>query len=242
MEGAEGPVTCVVHQQVHAGDPFRPPIPDPPVRSGPAASTSARTPNRPDGFSGEPFHSRSPRRATSTRSVPSSARERAKLSPIPLEGLLSPLRYATWPCTLGDGLGLSGAAGSFEDPIRSWESGISHARRARHLAQGGALCLWAEHDGPRSAAEPGGHPFATRDFTGTSYEPLLRGAARVVLELLLPGTGERPLPSGELGPNRSTACRCSRRGRSPRWCWSRSRRWSCCGRPRSGPTWCRART
>ncbi|MEO3782776.1 SNF2-related protein [Actinocorallia sp. B10E7] len=64
---------------------------------------------------------------------------------------------------------------------------------------GGALCLWAEHDGPRSAG-PGVHPFATRDFAGTSYEPLLRGAARITLELLLPGTGERPLPSGELGP------------------------------------------
>ncbi|GAA0966161.1 DEAD/DEAH box helicase [Actinocorallia libanotica] len=65
---------------------------------------------------------------------------------------------------------------------------------------GGALCLWAEHDGPRPVGGDGVHPFATRDFAGTSYEPLLRGAARVALELLLPGTGERPLPSGELGP------------------------------------------
>ncbi|WP_106397930.1 DEAD/DEAH box helicase [Actinocorallia populi] len=65
---------------------------------------------------------------------------------------------------------------------------------------GGALCLWAEHDGPRADGGAGVHPFATRDFTGTSYEPLLRGAARITLELLLPGTGGRPLPSGELGP------------------------------------------
>ncbi|MEV5831687.1 DEAD/DEAH box helicase [Spirillospora sp. NPDC052242] len=64
---------------------------------------------------------------------------------------------------------------------------------------GGALCLWAERTGPH---EPSGdvHPFATRDFTGTSYEPLVRGAARVELALALPTAGDHPLPSAELGP------------------------------------------
>jgi SNF2 family DNA or RNA helicase len=72
---------------------------------------------------------------------------------------------------------------------------VSHA-----VWHGGALCLWAEHDGPRGGGESGVHPFATREFAGTSYEPLLRGAARITLELLLPGADGRPLPSGELGP------------------------------------------
>ncbi|WP_018655383.1 DEAD/DEAH box helicase [Actinomadura flavalba] len=64
--------------------------------------------------------------------------------------------------------------------------------------QGGALCLWAERTGPD---EPGdAHPFATRDFTGTSYEPMVAGALRVTLDLLLPTLDGRPLPSAELGP------------------------------------------
>ncbi|TDD76861.1 DEAD/DEAH box helicase [Actinomadura rubrisoli] len=64
---------------------------------------------------------------------------------------------------------------------------------------GGALCLWAERTGPY---EPGAdvHPFATRDFTGTSYEPLVRGAFRVELDMSLPTHGDHPLPSAELGP------------------------------------------
>ncbi|QFG25250.1 DEAD/DEAH box helicase [Actinomadura sp. WMMB 499] len=64
---------------------------------------------------------------------------------------------------------------------------------------GGALCLWAERTGPH---EPSGdvHPFAARDFTGTSYEPLVRGAVRVELALALPTAGDHPLPSAELGP------------------------------------------
>ncbi|TDE20861.1 DEAD/DEAH box helicase [Actinomadura sp. 6K520] len=70
--------------------------------------------------------------------------------------------------------------------------------------QGGALCLWAERTGPY---EPGSgvHPFATCDFTGTSYEPLVRGALRVELSLSLPTVsspdlGDHPLPSAELRP------------------------------------------
>ncbi|NDU76828.1 ATP-dependent helicase [Actinomadura sp. DSM 109109] len=64
---------------------------------------------------------------------------------------------------------------------------------------GGALCLWAERTGPY---EPSGdiHPFATCDFTGTSYEPLLRSAFRVELDMALPTAGDHPLPSAELGP------------------------------------------
>ncbi|WP_141577706.1 DEAD/DEAH box helicase [Actinomadura sp. WMMA1423] len=64
---------------------------------------------------------------------------------------------------------------------------------------GGALCLWAERTGPYepSAAV---HPFATCDFTGTSYEPFLRTAFRVELEMALPTAGDHPLPSAELGP------------------------------------------
>ena len=63
----------------------------------------------------------------------------------------------------------------------------------------GALCLWAEHAGPAEQAEPGVHPYATNDFTGTSYEPLVHGAGRVELTMLLPGTADRPSPSPELG-------------------------------------------
>ncbi|GAA0575833.1 DEAD/DEAH box helicase [Actinomadura livida] len=70
--------------------------------------------------------------------------------------------------------------------------------------QGGALCLWAERTGPYEPG-PGVHPFATCDFTGTSYEPLVRGAFRVELSLTLPTVsppdgGGHPLPSAELRP------------------------------------------
>ncbi|MGP4027824.1 DEAD/DEAH box helicase [Actinomadura sp. 3N407] len=64
---------------------------------------------------------------------------------------------------------------------------------------GGALCLWAERTGPHEPS-PDVHPFATRDFTGTSYEPLLRTAFPVELTLSLPTLGDHPLPSAELGP------------------------------------------
>ncbi|GAA3197745.1 DEAD/DEAH box helicase [Actinocorallia longicatena] len=64
---------------------------------------------------------------------------------------------------------------------------------------GGALCLWAEHDGPRTG-RGSVHPFATADFSGTSYAGLVRGAPRVVLDLILPSTADHPLPSAELGP------------------------------------------
>jgi SNF2 family DNA or RNA helicase len=64
---------------------------------------------------------------------------------------------------------------------------------------GGALCLWAERTGPPEQTEPGVHPYATNDFTGTSYQPLLDGAGRVELTMLLPGTADRPSPSPELG-------------------------------------------
>src|SRR4051794_30536511 len=67
---------------------------------------------------------------------------------------------------------------------------------------GGALCLWAEHDGAH-LPDGDGHPFATNDFAGTSYEPFLRGAPRVRLTMLLPSTPDHPLPSGELGPEPS---------------------------------------
>ncbi|MFA1539611.1 DEAD/DEAH box helicase [Actinomadura monticuli] len=64
---------------------------------------------------------------------------------------------------------------------------------------GGALCLWAERTG---AYEPSAdvHPFATCDFGGTSYEPLVRTAFRVELAMSLPTIGDHPLPSAELGP------------------------------------------
>ncbi|MFA1549586.1 DEAD/DEAH box helicase [Actinomadura chokoriensis] len=64
---------------------------------------------------------------------------------------------------------------------------------------GGALCLWAERTGPY---EPSAdvHPFATCDFGGTSYEPLVRTAFRVELTMSLPTIGDHPLPSAELGP------------------------------------------
>ncbi|TDC62572.1 DEAD/DEAH box helicase [Actinomadura sp. GC306] len=70
--------------------------------------------------------------------------------------------------------------------------------------QGGALCLWAERTGPYEPGR-GAHPFATCDFTGTSYEPLVRGAFRVELSLTLPTVsapdgGGHPLPSAELRP------------------------------------------
>ncbi|MBW8484468.1 DEAD/DEAH box helicase [Actinomadura parmotrematis] len=64
---------------------------------------------------------------------------------------------------------------------------------------GGALCLWAERTGPHRPAGDD-HPFATADFTGTSYEPLLGGAFRVTLPLQLPTHGDHPQPSAELGP------------------------------------------
>ncbi|MFB4303177.1 DEAD/DEAH box helicase [Actinomadura sp. NTSP31] len=63
----------------------------------------------------------------------------------------------------------------------------------------GALCLWAERTGPYQH-DPDVHPFATRDFAGTSYEPLLRTAFRVELTMALPTHGDHPLPSAELGP------------------------------------------
>ncbi|RKS75127.1 SNF2 family DNA or RNA helicase [Actinomadura pelletieri DSM 43383] len=64
---------------------------------------------------------------------------------------------------------------------------------------GGALCLWAERTGPHELS-PDVHPFATCDFTGTSYEPLVRTAFRVELSMSLPTLGDHPLPSAELGP------------------------------------------
>src|SRR5438128_511316 len=63
---------------------------------------------------------------------------------------------------------------------------------------GGALCLWAERSGPHADGRPGAHPYATNDFGGTSYEPMLRGAARITLSMLLPTT-DHPVPSPELG-------------------------------------------
>jgi hypothetical protein len=63
---------------------------------------------------------------------------------------------------------------------------------------GGALCLWAERTGPYEP-HPDVHPFATRDFTGTSYEPLVKGAFRVELTMTLPTHGDHPLPSPECG-------------------------------------------
>ncbi|MFS2294198.1 MAG: SNF2-related protein [Actinomadura sp.] len=64
---------------------------------------------------------------------------------------------------------------------------------------GGALCLWAERTGPHEPV-PGAHPFATCDFTGTSYEPFTRNAVRVELSLTLPTLDGAPLPSAELRP------------------------------------------
>jgi SNF2 family DNA or RNA helicase len=64
---------------------------------------------------------------------------------------------------------------------------------------GGALCLWAEHAGTQDAVEPGVHPYATNNFAGTSYEPLVLDAGRIELTMLLPGTANRPTPSPELG-------------------------------------------
>ncbi|QKW34641.1 DEAD/DEAH box helicase [Actinomadura sp. NAK00032] len=64
---------------------------------------------------------------------------------------------------------------------------------------GGALCLWAERTGPYEPS-PDVHPFATCDFTGTSYEPLVRTGFRVELAMTLPTRGDHPLPSAELGP------------------------------------------
>lgn len=65
---------------------------------------------------------------------------------------------------------------------------------------GGALCLWAERTGPYGLPSDDAHPFATRDFAGTSYEAFVRGAIRVELAMALPTAGGRPLPSAELGP------------------------------------------
>ncbi|MFI0357043.1 DEAD/DEAH box helicase [Actinomadura sp. 9N407] len=77
---------------------------------------------------------------------------------------------------------------------------------------GGALCLWAERTGPYdpgSAQDPAApaatHPFASRDFAGTSYEPLVGGAIRVELTMTLPTIGGAPSPSAELGPRPSDA-------------------------------------
>ncbi|TDB83401.1 DEAD/DEAH box helicase [Actinomadura sp. KC216] len=64
---------------------------------------------------------------------------------------------------------------------------------------GGALCLWAERTGPYELS-PDVHPFATCDFAGTSYEPLVRTLFRVELTMSLPTAGDHPLPSAELGP------------------------------------------
>ncbi|HEY7487000.1 MAG TPA: DEAD/DEAH box helicase [Streptosporangiaceae bacterium] len=64
---------------------------------------------------------------------------------------------------------------------------------------GGALCLWAERTDSPEQIEPGVHPYATNDFAGTSYEPLVRDAGRIELTMLLPGTADRPSPSPELG-------------------------------------------
>ncbi|MFE9100614.1 DEAD/DEAH box helicase [Actinomadura geliboluensis] len=64
---------------------------------------------------------------------------------------------------------------------------------------GGALCLWAERTGPYEPS-PDVHPFATCDFTGTSYEPLVRTGFRIKLAMTLPTHGDHPLPSAELGP------------------------------------------
>ncbi len=61
--------------------------------------------------------------------------------------------------------------------------------------------MWAERTGPDGGAPGGGQPFATRDFTGTSYEPLVRGAARVELTMTLPTRSGRPLHSSEPVPD-----------------------------------------
>src|SRR5437879_12130030 len=65
---------------------------------------------------------------------------------------------------------------------------------------GGALCLWADRSGPHDAATAGLHPYATTDFTATSYEPYVRMAPRIKLTMLLPTGNGHPLPSPELGP------------------------------------------
>ncbi|MFD0855921.1 hypothetical protein ACFQ07_27025, partial [Actinomadura adrarensis] len=63
----------------------------------------------------------------------------------------------------------------------------------------GALCVWAERTGPFVPGDvseaPTPHPFATRDFAGTSYEGLVGGAARVELTMTLPSFGGVPCPS-----------------------------------------------
>ncbi|HEX2312915.1 MAG TPA: SNF2 helicase-associated domain-containing protein, partial [Thermomonospora sp.] len=69
---------------------------------------------------------------------------------------------------------------------------------AHAVWHGGALCLWAERSGPRPADDSARHPYATNDFSGTSYEPFTRGAPRITLDLLLPTTASGPLPSPEL--------------------------------------------
>jgi SNF2 family DNA or RNA helicase len=75
---------------------------------------------------------------------------------------------------------------------------------------GGALCLWAERSGPYGSAETGRprrragaplrHPYATNDFSASSYGPLVRDAMRIELTMLLPSGPDHPLPSPELGP------------------------------------------
>jgi SNF2 family DNA or RNA helicase/intein/homing endonuclease len=81
---------------------------------------------------------------------------------------------------------------------------------------GGALCLWAEDPGlpstTRIRATPKPHPFATSDFTGTSYSPRTSGAARVELTMLLPGAADGPFASPELAREPS-----SRRPRPHSW-------------------------
>jgi SNF2 family DNA or RNA helicase len=73
---------------------------------------------------------------------------------------------------------------------------------AHAVWHGGALCLWAEHSRPYAltGAAPAvlDHPYATTDFTGTSYEPLVGQAIRITLDLLLPSAPDHPLPSPEL--------------------------------------------
>jgi SNF2 family DNA or RNA helicase len=67
---------------------------------------------------------------------------------------------------------------------------------------GGALCLWAEDSAlpatTRIRTSPKPHPFATSDFTGTSYAAVTRGAPRIEPTLILPGAATGPVPSPEL--------------------------------------------
>ncbi|MCO6007542.1 DEAD/DEAH box helicase [Actinoallomurus purpureus] len=67
---------------------------------------------------------------------------------------------------------------------------------------GGALCLWAEDSAlpptTRVRTSPKPHPFATSDFSGTSYAAVTHGAPRIEPTLLLPGAATGPFPSPEL--------------------------------------------